>query len=267
MPIPAALLARLKKRGIVKSDASEPEQPEEEVIAEDYDDNPQDNSTQNRSGPCSGCPNKWNIYHECTAYCYTWKQGKVQESPNTKRRRLKMLAKYPLPDNWAEIYDPGTGRHYYWKQGTDDVSWMPPSHPKAKVSAPADKLRELIKDTDDGIDMDSGSDDDMDADEAEVQTSTERSRSRQLNARDRTRIIVAATAEGTTITEPEKLEGGSAKRTTWTQWTLHPTQMFHVEPGLLDWRKAMKPRQEPTPQLVALCTRCGLIPAPVLFCV
>ncbi|XP_064473348.1 polyglutamine-binding protein 1-like [Ornithodoros turicata] len=178
MPIPAALLARLKKRGIVKSDVSEPEQPEEEVIAEDYDDKPQENSGQNRSGPCPGCPNKWNIYHECTAYCYdTWKQGKVQESPNTKRKRLKMLVKYPLPDNWAEIYDPGTGRHYYWKHGSDDVSWLPPLHPRSKVSAPADKLRELIKDTDDGIDMDSGSDDDMDADEAEVHTSSERSRS------------------------------------------------------------------------------------------
>ena len=46
-----------------------------------------------------------------------------------------MLEKYanPLPDGWKEMYDPGTGRHFYWCTRTNRVSWLPPGHPKAKV--------------------------------------------------------------------------------------------------------------------------------------
>lgn len=33
-----------------------------------------------------------------------------------------MLAKYPLPEPWIEVYDAGLARHYYWNQDTDDVS-------------------------------------------------------------------------------------------------------------------------------------------------
>jgi len=49
-----------------------------------------------------------------------------------------MLEKYanPLPDGWKEMYDPGTGRHFYWCTRTNRVSWLPPGHPKAKVIEP-----------------------------------------------------------------------------------------------------------------------------------
>ncbi|VDN23525.1 unnamed protein product [Gongylonema pulchrum] len=77
MPLPPALLARLKRRGIVQDDASE------EVIAENYDaDVPgagapgaRKKAEKNASG-APGCPNKWNPYHYCVQFCYDrWKDG------------------------------------------------------------------------------------------------------------------------------------------------------------------------------------------------
>ena len=43
------------------------------------------------------------------------------------------------------MYDPGTGRHFFWCQRTDKVSWMPPGHPKAKITEAASHVRELIQ--------------------------------------------------------------------------------------------------------------------------
>ncbi|KFM72793.1 Polyglutamine-binding protein 1, partial [Stegodyphus mimosarum] len=154
MPLPAALLARLQKRGILKA-APEPEI-EEEVIAEDYDDNEKTtDSYQNGvesdeivdlKEPWMGCPNKWNIYHECSKFCKeNWGSGKEQPSPKTERKRLLMLKKYPLPDGWEEVYDPGIGRHYYWNTKTGEVAWLSPNHPRCKISLPAEKLRALLK--------------------------------------------------------------------------------------------------------------------------
>lgn len=91
---------------------------EEEVIAEDYDDNEKiDNTPQNGNAPDNtsqptdawkGCPNKWNIYHECAPFCKeTWGAGKEHPSPKTERKRLLMLKKYPVPNGWEEVYDAG----------------------------------------------------------------------------------------------------------------------------------------------------------------
>ncbi|GIY98862.1 polyglutamine-binding protein 1 [Caerostris extrusa] len=174
MPLPAALLARLQKRGIVQTTLPEVE---EEVIAEDYDDNEkvEDNEengveaeeTNELSESWIGCPNKWNIYHDCTPFCKeNWGSGKDHPSPKTERRRLLMLKKYPVPDGWEEVYDPGIGRHYYWNTQTNEVSWLPPSHPKSKISVPAEKLRVLIKDT--FLEpMDEGDDQEQDMSESE----------------------------------------------------------------------------------------------------
>jgi len=164
MPLPAALQARLLKRGIIKTGSDS--QPEEEIIAEDYDDHPNTNTDQVPANivvpppqlvesfsrvisdckAAPGCPNKWNIYHECSLFCYErWGDGIRDPNPSEELKRLKMLRKYPLPKNWDEIYDPGTGRYYYWNTSLDEVSWMPPLHPRAKVSLPAARLRELQK--------------------------------------------------------------------------------------------------------------------------
>jgi len=158
MPLPAALQAKLFKRGIIKTQKSDTE-PEEEIIAEDYDDHKQQVESSDKPQEtvvvpaddkenklAIGCPNKWNIYHECSSWCVShWGDGIKTPNPNDERKRFKMLKKYPLPDNWQEIYDPGVGRFYYWNVETVEVSWMPPKHPRAKVSLPAATLREIMK--------------------------------------------------------------------------------------------------------------------------
>jgi polyglutamine-binding protein 1 len=48
--------------------------------------------------------------------------------------------RYPLPENWKEIYDPGMCRHYYWNPLTDEVCWLSPRHPNAVVGMSAQAL-------------------------------------------------------------------------------------------------------------------------------
>lgn len=91
---------------------------EEEVIAEDYDDNEKTiDSHQNGinqvdsielKDPWVGCPNKWNIFHDCVKFCKEqWGNGKQELSPKSERKRLYMLKRYPLPEGWEEVYDAG----------------------------------------------------------------------------------------------------------------------------------------------------------------
>ncbi len=64
-----------------------------------------------------GCPNKWNVYHECVLWCQnTWGSGKTEvDDPNYLAKYKAMMAQYePLPDEWKEQFDPGTGRHFFW---------------------------------------------------------------------------------------------------------------------------------------------------------
>ena len=77
MPLPPALAARLAKRGIISKKTAQKQQ-EEEVFAENYDDSENQNEKINLNSeplerikfmgyPC--CPNKWNVYHECSLWC------------------------------------------------------------------------------------------------------------------------------------------------------------------------------------------------------
>jgi hypothetical protein len=52
-----------------------------------------------------------------------------------------MLKKYPLPSNWREVPDGNLDRCYYWNLETDEVSWLPPSHPRSHITTSALKLR------------------------------------------------------------------------------------------------------------------------------
>jgi len=183
MPLPAALAARLAKRGIIQKQKKA--EVEEEVFAESYDDQEDDGRSKSIShfdekGPYTkddisfmgypGCPNKWNVYHECTVFCQRhWGSGKPESNidPEYAAIRIKMLTKYasPLPEGWKEKYDPGTGRHYYWCTRTDRVSWLPPGHPKAKVTEPASHVREMLQgqlhnDNEDDLDEDDDEDED-----------------------------------------------------------------------------------------------------------
>ncbi|KAL1122979.1 hypothetical protein AAG570_003303 [Ranatra chinensis] len=161
MPLPPALIARLAKRGIVDENLVKNvpdkkvrlEAAEEEVIAENYDTNIRNNGQvaeeitslqvekQFKGHP--GCPNKWNIYHECTSYCVRrWGKGISKPDAKYLRKQSRLLGKYPLSNNWKEVYDPGTGQHYYWEMTSDMVSWLPPGHPKAVISEAAATIRE-----------------------------------------------------------------------------------------------------------------------------
>jgi len=148
MPLPPALAAKLAKRGLIQSstsasalrnkenssDQGSSDKPRfvEEVIAESYDDPKAAGGSggsislhgptlanRNKVGASGiekfqrlghyGCPNKVNIYHNCTEYCVRrWGRGKVQPSVIDNKRRARMLKKYPMPPGWIEVYDPGT---------------------------------------------------------------------------------------------------------------------------------------------------------------
>ncbi|CAL8102898.1 unnamed protein product [Calicophoron daubneyi] len=158
MPLPPALLSRLKKRGIVAVEKAE----EEEVFAENYDgetdfvpsalpEKPAVLDKTHMISPipviehgiliheCAECPNQENPYHQCSAYCFE-RYGRRKFVGDLKNMRLKnrMLRRYPLPSHWIEVGDPVTGRFYYWNTKTDDVCWLSPLHPRAKISPPAD---------------------------------------------------------------------------------------------------------------------------------
>jgi len=175
MPLPAALLARLAKRGIVEQKKQtdkthqKPEE-EEEVFAEDYDDpsrpdplegRPEAQHTTLTSAPqapvsqavldvagegplyfqTTACPHRRNPYHECLAYCrkrYGMREWDPDEDMGKKRDR--MLRRFPLLPGWVEVGDYDTGRYYYWNVNTDEVSWLSPSHPKATVTRSAESL-------------------------------------------------------------------------------------------------------------------------------
>ena len=56
-----------------------------------------------------GCPNKSNIYHDCNIKCKElWGLGKIEPNEKYLKKKLRMLQKYPLPETWTEVYDPGT---------------------------------------------------------------------------------------------------------------------------------------------------------------
>ncbi|KAJ6220411.1 hypothetical protein RDWZM_006223 [Blomia tropicalis] len=120
MPLPPALAARLAKRGLINNQ-NEPKsaakiEDHEEVIAEDYDDV---NKPESLNFPLQfdckiretvpGCPNKYNIYHNCTGYC-SYRYGDVPEEPtkSLKRTFSRMLKKYPINESiWEQVYDCG----------------------------------------------------------------------------------------------------------------------------------------------------------------
>merc|ERR1719158_338939 len=108
-----------------------------------------------------------------------------------------MIQKYfPLPDGWREMYDAGLGRHYYWCTKSDKVSWLPPGHPKAKITDPASKVREAMAlkkseekfkvDNDDNMDLDSDNDD---SDEEDRRIEEQRRREKERRKEEERRIV------------------------------------------------------------------------------
>ncbi|XP_015369738.1 PREDICTED: polyglutamine-binding protein 1 [Diuraphis noxia] len=156
MPLPPALAKKLATRGILSENEAKnnTKEVEEEVIAECYDDvddandnsgsDSQDSDEENDKPDPKildkfkghhGCPNKSNVYHECSKFCeQRWRNGIKRPRNGYLKSRNAMLEKFPLPKNWHEVYDPGTGRFYYWDVVNDSVCWLPPSHPRSIVT-------------------------------------------------------------------------------------------------------------------------------------
>ncbi|XP_052901487.1 mediator of RNA polymerase II transcription subunit 1.1 [Anopheles moucheti] len=152
----------------VDEDRRETEAINEEIIAEDYDEYDQVNPDSfeyaskkkntaavgwtermkqkmtKRYGYQSvdGCQNKYNIYHLCTMYCVK-RFGEVEfEIEKEYEKRVKrLLERYPLPKNWRKEYDIGCKAFYFYNKDTRVVSWLPPTHPDAKLTKSAKLLR------------------------------------------------------------------------------------------------------------------------------
>ncbi|CRL08125.1 CLUMA_CG020985, isoform A, partial [Clunio marinus] len=163
MPLPSTLLHRLAQRGIVNIEKSR-EKECEETFAEDYsekdDVNPEnfEYHTKKRDDNIwmvkvkrrfkettkgvKGCPNKWNVFHICTVFCLErWGEGQLKPSKSYKERYNRLIKRYPIPKNWINVWDPGCEAYYFWNQLTNEVSWLPPKHPKAIVCKAAAMLR------------------------------------------------------------------------------------------------------------------------------
>uniref|UniRef100_A0A8D8KK84 Polyglutamine-binding protein 1 n=1 Tax=Culex pipiens TaxID=7175 RepID=A0A8D8KK84_CULPI len=96
-----------------------------------------------------GCQNKYNIYHHCTMYCVQ-RYGEVEfEIEKEYEKRVKrLLERYPLPRHWRKEFDIGCKAFYFYNKETRIVSWLPPTHPDAKMTKSAKVLRkELMEKT------------------------------------------------------------------------------------------------------------------------
>lgn len=94
-----------------------------------------------------GCPNKYNIYHDCTQYCVN-KYGNCEElSPSLEQRKqlALVLKNYPMTNEWRAVYDPGVRTFYFWNTISNLVSWFPPSM-NGLISFSADQIRRAMRD-------------------------------------------------------------------------------------------------------------------------
>lgn len=77
----------------------------------------------------------------CEIFLFRYGIKNYTPDPAVEKRRRRMLKKYPLPSNWREVPDATVDRCYYWNLDTDEVSWLPPAHPRSYISQPAIKIR------------------------------------------------------------------------------------------------------------------------------
>ncbi|XP_048742628.1 polyglutamine-binding protein 1-like [Ostrea edulis] len=205
MPLPSALLAKLKKRGIVPEQQRKPAEEIEEVFAEDYDDPVKentapppadlemdtsvDNQTKSLVFEVSACPNRYNKYHTCVEYCMKrWGSQRFEPAPTMIRKRDRMLRRYPLPEGWEEVADPQTNRYFYWNTFTDQVCWLSPVHPRAHITISAQRIQDLLGDQ--SLANKEGSDEEMEtkgSDESDMSSSSSSSSSDSEDEYDKRR--------------------------------------------------------------------------------
>ncbi|EDV93922.1 uncharacterized protein LOC6563697 [Drosophila grimshawi] len=187
MSLPPMLLQRLKSRGLVtKQNAQTPvSETVEEIIAENYDEddkNQQHSSVETSTYTSKNtainehywadrikermevteshhgfkfCPNTYNIWHNCTLYCVNkWANGRPKPKDNYLRRYRRLIRKYPLGANWKDVYDNGCGVYYFYNSATRKVSWLPPTHPNARISNSAATFRKQLANSNDEYNFD-----------------------------------------------------------------------------------------------------------------
>ncbi|KAH8311765.1 hypothetical protein KR044_007955 [Drosophila immigrans] len=194
MSLPPTLLQRLASRGLLNKQRAQapPSEAIEEIIAENYDEDEkgppytkaEQDTVSNAKQAAGGnepfwpdrikerigvteshqgfkfCPNKYNIYHTCTLYCVNrWSAENSQPKANEKylRRHKRLLRKYPLGGDWKDVYDIGCCAYYFYNAATRKVSWLPPTHPKARISNSAATFRKQLANTNDKYNFDPSS--------------------------------------------------------------------------------------------------------------
>lgn len=97
---------------------------------------------QLEDGSVLGCPNKYNIYHECNKFCIEHYSCPDSVTPTLEQRKqlALVLRSYPLPNEWQVVYDPGVKTFYFWNIVTNLVSWLPPVM-NGYMSISADEIR------------------------------------------------------------------------------------------------------------------------------
>ncbi|XP_046841607.1 polyglutamine-binding protein 1-like [Xenia sp. Carnegie-2017] len=116
MPLPAALQARLAKRGLIKS--------KENVGAKE-------NSGQTISTDVRAekSPNVSNPYHETVEL-----SGKRTVAfDGNQQGDYEQL---PVPPGWFLVPEKTVGASYYWNPMTNQVTWLHPLNPKAQITNP-----------------------------------------------------------------------------------------------------------------------------------
>lgn len=103
-------------------------------------------STQVPTESVLGCPNKYNIHHECSQYCVDKYSSITDASPSLEQRKqlALILRTYPISNEWTVVYDPGVKKFYFWNIITNLVSWLPPGM-NGFVSPSADHIRRAMK--------------------------------------------------------------------------------------------------------------------------
>uniref|UniRef100_A0A0K0DW36 WW domain-containing protein n=1 Tax=Strongyloides stercoralis TaxID=6248 RepID=A0A0K0DW36_STRER len=146
MPISSVLLNKLKKRGIIKEDnlSLNGEEPVAKKSFNEDNINEEESINNEKKYPpfAEYCPNKYNPFHVCVEFCHlNWepKYNVYQLQMEYLEAKHHLLLTYPLAPGWREMFDEGSGQHYFWYPPSGLVSWLPPSHPEAKVTLPCYK--------------------------------------------------------------------------------------------------------------------------------
>lgn len=130
------------------SSKGDPDEPSRTSNYNDEDASPKCEQTQHDSRYESviGCPNKYNIYHECGQYCIdNYSEPESLEPTLEQRKQLALILRaYPMSNEWTVVFDPGVRAFYFWNIISNLVSWLPPGM-NGFISMSADQMRKIMR--------------------------------------------------------------------------------------------------------------------------